>query len=124
MTTSYLFLPRKTLQTFKNLWSHLPSHPKFDLDSLSVSYSDVVNELSNLNVHKVCGPDQICTRLLKEGAEQLLSPSLVRRIWQKKNYWTSMCMPSCLAPWPSAPLAVPQYNCDSSTPFPCMLRCT
>ena len=33
--------------------------------------------MSNLNVHKACGPDQICPRLLKEGAEQLL-PSLVK----------------------------------------------
>ena len=30
-----------------------------------------------LNVHKACGPDQICPCLLKEGAEQL-SPSLVK----------------------------------------------
>ena len=61
----------------QNLCHHLPSHPKFHLDNFSVSYSDVVKELSNLNVHKACGPDQICPRLLKEGAEQL-SPSLVK----------------------------------------------
>ena len=38
---------------------------------ISISQSEVVEELLMLNVHKACGPDQMCPRLLKEGAEQL-----------------------------------------------------
>ena len=41
------------------------------LDNISISQSEVVEELLLLNVHKACGPDQMCPRLLKEEAEQL-----------------------------------------------------
>ena len=61
----------------QNLQHNLPSQPKFQFNDLSVSYSEVLTELSNLNVHKACGPDQICPHLLKEGAKQLFS-SLVK----------------------------------------------
>ena len=36
-----------------------------------------MEELKNLDVHKACGPDQICPRLLKEGAQHL-APSLAK----------------------------------------------
>ena len=55
-----------------DLWSQLPSQPSFQLDNISISQSEVVEELLMLNVHKACGPDQMCPRLLKEGAEQLI----------------------------------------------------
>ena len=48
---------------------HLPNKA-FHLDSPS----EVFEELSTLNPHKACGPDQICSRLLKEGAEIIASP--------------------------------------------------
>ena len=55
--------------------SCLPNIPSFGsgftLDQLSVTPSEVFSELSSLNTGKACGPDGICPRLLKEGAEQL-----------------------------------------------------
>jgi len=58
--------------------SSLPNIPVFDsgftLDKISVTPSEVFSELSTLNVRKACGPDGICPRLLKEGAEQLAAP--------------------------------------------------
>ena len=41
------------------------------LTSISVSPTDVFEVLSHLNVNKACGPDGICPRLLKEGAQEL-----------------------------------------------------
>ena len=38
---------------------------------MQVTTSEVFSELSTL---KACGPDGICPRLLKEGAEQLAKP--------------------------------------------------
>ena len=55
----------------QDLQSHLPSHPYFHLDNISLPQSDVVKNLLMLNVHKACGPDHMCPRLLKEGAKQL-----------------------------------------------------
>ena len=40
----------------------------------AVNDTDVFVELSTLNPHKACGPNQICRRLLKEGAEIIASP--------------------------------------------------
>ena len=37
----------------------------------------MAEELLMLNVHNACGPDCMCPRLLKEGAEQL-APSLLK----------------------------------------------
>jgi len=41
---------------------------------MQVTTSEVFSELSTLNTNKACGPDGICPRLLKEGAEQLAKP--------------------------------------------------
>ena len=41
---------------------------------MQVTSSEVFSELSTLNTNKACGPDGICPRLLKEGAEQLANP--------------------------------------------------
>ena len=58
--------------------SHLPDTPSycsnFSLDELSFTPSEVFTELSNLKTDKACGPDGICPRLPKEGAEQLARP--------------------------------------------------
>ena len=55
------------------LHCHLPRNA-FHLDTLTVSSFEVYDELSTLNPHKACGPDQICPRLLKEGAEFIALP--------------------------------------------------
>jgi len=55
---------------------HLPASC-FDFEHLSVSPAEVFEELSSLNTHKACGPDQIYPRLLKEGAD-VLAPSLAK----------------------------------------------
>lgn len=55
------------------LLCHLPNKA-FHLDSITVSPSEVFEELSTLNPQKACGPDGICPRLLKEGAEIIASP--------------------------------------------------
>ena len=39
-----------------------------------MSPSDVHAELSALDTSKVCGPDGICPRLLKEGVAELAAP--------------------------------------------------
>ena len=57
----------------KELHCHLPSRA-FHLDTIVVSPSEVFEELSTLDPHKACGPDQICPRLLREGAEIIASP--------------------------------------------------
>ena len=57
----------------KELHCHLPSKA-FHLDTIIVSPSEVFEELSTLDLHKACGPDQICPRLLREGAEIIASP--------------------------------------------------
>ena len=58
--------------------SSLPEVPPFcsgfTLDQFSVTPSEVFTELSALNTCKACGPDGICPRLLKEGAEYLAAP--------------------------------------------------
>ena len=62
--------------TKENL-SNLPSTSycsDFYLDNMQVTASEVFSELSALNTNKACGPDGICPRLLKEGAEQLANP--------------------------------------------------
>ena len=51
-----------------------PTSDSFTIDHLSVSPSDVFSELSALNTSKVCGPDAICPRLLKEGVAELAKP--------------------------------------------------
>ena len=51
-----------------------PTIAGFTFDSLIVSPSDVHAELSALDATKVCGPDGICPRLLKEGAAELTAP--------------------------------------------------
>ena len=48
---------------------------RISMNFSSVSATDVFEVLSQLNGNKACGPDGICPRLLKEGAEEL-SPSL------------------------------------------------
>jgi len=45
--------------------------PVSPIDNIKISETEVVEELKMLNVHKPCGPDQICPRVLKEGADQL-----------------------------------------------------
>ena len=58
----------------EELQHHLPNKA-FHLDSITVFRSEVFEELSTLNPHKACGPDQICPpHLLKEGAEIIASP--------------------------------------------------
>ena len=58
--------------------SSLPEVPPFcsgfTLDQFSVTPSEVFAEFSALNTCKACGPDGICPRLLKEGAEYLAAP--------------------------------------------------
>jgi len=63
--------------TLCDLRSHLPSQPHFILDNIKISETEVVEELKMLNVHKACGPDQICPRVLKEGADQLAPSCLI-----------------------------------------------
>ena len=53
------------------------SQSALKLDNISISQSEVAEELLMLTVHKTCGPDCMCPRLLKEGAKQL-AHSLVK----------------------------------------------
>ena len=62
-----VFTKERTINP-EELQHHLPNKA-FHLDSITVSPSEVFEELSTLNPHKVCGPDQICPHLLKEGGE-------------------------------------------------------
>jgi len=84
--------------TLCDLRSHLPSQPHFILDNIKISETEVVEELKMLNVHKACGPDQICPRVLMEGADQL-APSLA------KLFNHSICSGALPLEWVSANVA-------------------
>jgi len=64
------------LWTFRELHCQL-LNSLFHLDAIIVSPSEVSRELSSLKIGKVRGPDQICLRLLREGAD-VLSLSLTK----------------------------------------------
>ena len=71
---NYYFVSVFTSEDTSNLCdlqAHLPSQLPFFWIILQYHSQKVVEELRTLDVHKACGPDQICPRLLKEGAEQL-----------------------------------------------------
>ena len=63
-----------TKENLSNLPDTPPFSPNVNLDSMQVSPSEVFSELSTLDTNKACGPDGICPRLLREGAEQLAKP--------------------------------------------------
>ena len=64
---------KECISNLEELQCHLPSE-LFHLDTVIVSSSEVLKELSALDSHKACGPDQICPRLFKEGADIIASP--------------------------------------------------
>ena len=65
---------KEDLSNLDKVKQHLPASC-FDFGHLSVSPAEVFEELSNLNIHKACGSDQICPCLLKESAD-VFAPSL------------------------------------------------
>jgi len=61
---------QEDVSNLEELQCQLPNS-LFHLDAITVFPSEVSRELSSLKIGKACGPDQICPRLLREGADVL-----------------------------------------------------
>ena len=57
------------------LWDKLmESWSKESIDEMSFIENEVYEELYKIDINKACGPDEIPSRLLKEGAAWLMEP--------------------------------------------------